>query len=199
MFGFCAEHRQGSSPSVLSRGVLQQSGILVVWSHFRPSNVVLKSIDSTSHTVRQIECCTAFVLRSCSVVQVRQQLISWAREGTHGNHKMAICSGATKLSIHGERRKKKVGVRAMKTPAMSAPGRAGRGAVDQKFVKYLSESSNFVKKTPTLFSFEILGNEMRDSQLCKVYSSGGTFCFGTSSRKYRRSKSAPAGVLHAVV
>ena len=30
MFGFCAEHRQGSSPSVLSRGVLQQSGILVV-------------------------------------------------------------------------------------------------------------------------------------------------------------------------
>ena len=56
MFGFCAEHRQGSSPSVLSRGVLQQSGILVVWSHFRPSNVVLKSIDSTSHTVRQIDC-----------------------------------------------------------------------------------------------------------------------------------------------
>ena len=43
-------------------------------------------------------------------------------------HKMAICSGATKLSIDGERRKKKVGVRAMKTPAMSAPGRAGRGA-----------------------------------------------------------------------
>ena len=76
MFGFCAEHRQGSSPSVLSRGVLQQSGILVVWSHFRPSNVVLKSIDSTSHTVRQIDCCTALVLRSCSVVQVRQQLIS---------------------------------------------------------------------------------------------------------------------------
>ena len=112
---------------------------------------------------------------------------------------MAICSGATKLSIHGERRKKKVGVRAMKMPAMSAPGRAGRGAVDQKIVKYLSESSNFVKKTPTLFSFEILGNEMRDSQLCKVYSSGGTFCFGTSSRKYRRSKSATAGVLHAVV
>ena len=112
---------------------------------------------------------------------------------------MAICSGATKLSIDGERRKKKVGVRAMKTPAMSAPGRGGRGAVDQKFVKYLSESSNFVKKMPTLFSFEILGNEMRDSQLCKVYSSGGTFCFGTSSRKYRRSKSAPAGVLHAVV
>ena len=112
---------------------------------------------------------------------------------------MAICSGATKLSIDGERRKKKVGVRAMKTPAMSAPGRAGRGAVDQKFVKYLSESSNFVKKMPTLFSFEILGNEMRDSQLCKVYISGGTFCFGTSSRKYRRSKSAPAGVLHAVV
>ena len=34
MFGFCAEHRQGSSPSVLSRGVLQESGILVVWSHF---------------------------------------------------------------------------------------------------------------------------------------------------------------------
>ena len=40
---------------------------------------------------------------------------------------------------------------------------------------------------------------MRDSQLCKDYSSGGTFCFGTSSRKYRRSKSAPASVLHAVV
>ena len=81
----------------------------------------------------------------------------------------------TKLSIDGERRKKKVGVRAMKTPAMSAPGRAGRGAVDQKFVKYLSESSNFVKKTPTLFSFEILENEMRDSQLCKAYSSGELF------------------------
>ena len=57
----------------------------------------------------------------------------------------------------------------MKTPAMSAPGRAGRGAVDQKFVKYLGESSNFVKKTPILFSFEILGNEMRDSQLCREY------------------------------
>ena len=91
---------------------------------------------------------------------------------------MAICSGATKLSIDGERRKKKVGVRAMKTPAMSAPGRAGRGAVDQKFVKYLSESSNFVKKMPTLFSFEILGNEMRDSQLCNVYSSGELFVSG---------------------
>ena len=87
----------------------------------------------------------------------------------------------------------------MKTPAMSAPGRAGRGAVDQKFVKYLGESSNFVKKMPILFSFEILGNEMRDFQLCKEYSSGGTFCFGTSSRKYRRLKSAPASVLHAVV
>ena len=56
----------------------------------------------------------------------------------------------------------------MKTPAMSAPGRAGRGAVDQKFVKYLSESSNFVKKTPILFSFEILGNEMRDSVVQRV-------------------------------
>ena len=87
----------------------------------------------------------------------------------------------------------------MKTPAMSAPGRAGRGTVDHKFVKYLSESSNFVKKTPILVSFEILGNEMRNSQLWKEYSSGGTFCFGTSSRKYRRSKWAPTGVLHAVV
>ena len=47
--------------------------------------------------------------------------------------------------------------------------------------------------------FEILENEMRDSQLCKVHSFGGTFCFGTSSWKYRRSKSAPAGMLHAVV
>ena len=82
---------------------------------------------------------------------------------------------------------------------MSAPGRAGRGAVDQKFVKYLGESSNFVKKNANSIFFEILGNEMRDSQLCKEYSSGGTFCFGTSSRKYRRSKSAPASVLHAVV
>ena len=62
MFGFCAEHTQGSSPSILSRGVLQQRGILVVWSHFRPSNVVLKSIDSTSHTVREIDSCTAFAL-----------------------------------------------------------------------------------------------------------------------------------------
>ena len=87
----------------------------------------------------------------------------------------------------------------MKTHVMSEPGRAGRGVVDQKFVKYLSESSNFVKKTPILFSFEILGNEMRDSQLCNDFSSGGTFCFGTSSRKYRRSKSARAGVLYAVV
>ena len=65
MFGFCAEHRQGSSPSVLSRGVLQESGILVVWSHFRPSNVVLKSIDSTSHTVRENDCCTA-ALAACT-------------------------------------------------------------------------------------------------------------------------------------
>ena len=40
---------------------------------------------------------------------------------------------------------------------------------------------------------------MRDSQLYKVFSSEGTFCSGTSSGKYRRSKSAPAGVLHAVV
>ena len=85
----------------------------------------------------------------------------------------------TKLSIDGERRKKKVGVRAMKTPAMSAPGRAGRGAVDQKFVKYLSEKFQLCQKMPILFSFEILGNEMCDSQLCKEYSSGGTFCFGT--------------------
>ena len=62
-------------------------------------------------------------------------------------------SRLTKLSIDGERRKKKVGVRAMKTPAMSAPGRAGRGAVDQKFVKYLSESSNFVKKNANSILF----------------------------------------------
>ena len=61
---------------------------------------------------------------------------------------------------------------------MSAPGRAGRGVVDQKFVKYLSESSNFVKKTPILFSFEILGNEMRDSQLCKDFSYGELFVSG---------------------
>ena len=90
----------------------------------------------------------------------------------------------TKLSIDGERRKKKVGVRAMKTPAMSAPGRAGRGAVDQKFVKYLSESSNFVKKTPILFSFEMLGNEMRDSQLCKEYSGISFFCSKLCLKKY---------------
>ena len=76
----------------------------------------------------------------------------------------------------------------MKTPAMNAPGRAGRGAVDpkfvqisvdQKFVKYQSKSSNFVKKTPILFSFEILRNKMRDSQLCKEYSSGGTVKVGS--------------------
>ena len=201
MFGFCAEHRQGSSPSVLSRGVLQQSGILVVWSHFRPSNVVLKSIDSTSHTVRdrQLYCIRAALAAWCKFDS--SSLASWAREGTHGNHKMAICSRAARSqslrSTVREGRRKLVFVRWRRLPW--AHRRAGRGAVDQKFVKCLSESSNFVKKTPTLFSFEILGNEMRDSQLCKVYSSGGTFCFGTSSRKYRRSKSAPAGVLHAVV
>ena len=50
--------------------------------------------------------------------------------------------------------RRKVGVRAMKTPAVSAPGHAGRGAVDQKFVKYLSESSNFVKKNANSISFE---------------------------------------------
>ena len=41
----------------------------------------------------------------------------------------------------------------MKTPAMGAPGRAGRGAVDQKFVKYLSESPNFVKKNANSIFF----------------------------------------------
>ena len=50
----CSDFAQSTdrarSLGVLSRGVLQQSGILVVWSHFRPSNVVLKSIDSTTQT-----------------------------------------------------------------------------------------------------------------------------------------------------
>ena len=45
-------------------------------------------------------------------------------------------------------------------------------------MKYLSESSNFVKKTPTLFSFEMLGNEMRDSQLCKFIVPGELFVSG---------------------
>ena len=99
MFGLCAEHRQGSSPSVLSRGVLQQSGILVVWSHFRPSNVVLKSIDSSSHTVREIDCCTA-ALAVCTWCKFdSSSLASWAREGTHGNHKMAICRAAASQSF----------------------------------------------------------------------------------------------------
>ena len=79
----------------------------------------------------------------------------------------------------------------MKTPAMGAPGRAGRGAVDQNFVKYLSESPNFVKKTPTLFSFEILGNEMRDSQLYKVFSSKGS---GVPTPLFRGSTPRRVGV-----
>ena len=99
MFGFCAGHRQGSSLSVLSRGVLQQSGILVVWSHFRPSNVVLKSIDSTSHTVREIDSCTA-ALAACTWCKFdSSSFASWTREGTHGNHKMAICRAAASQSF----------------------------------------------------------------------------------------------------
>ena len=61
---------------------------------------------------------------------------------------MAICRAAASqsFSIDGERRKKKVGVRAMKTPAMSAPGRAGRGAVDQKFVKVSKQKFQLCQK-----------------------------------------------------
>ena len=36
---------------------------------------------------------------------------------------------------------------------MSEPGRAGQGAMDQKFVKYLSKSSNFVKKNANSIFF----------------------------------------------
>ena len=119
MFGFCAEHRQGSSPSVLSRGVLQQSGILVVWSHFRPSNVVLKSIDSTAHTVREIDCCAA-ALAACMWCKFdSSSLASWAREGTHGNHKMAICRAAASQSFRStvrEGRRKLVFVRWRRLP-----------------------------------------------------------------------------------
>ena len=107
-----------------------------------PGRVVALSTVKRSVEVHRfnIAHCTTDRLPCCALAAWckfdSSSLASWAREGTHGNHKMAICSGATKLSIDGERRKKKVGVRAMKTPAMSAPGRAGRGAVDQKFVKY---------------------------------------------------------------
>ena len=76
--------------------------------------------------------------------------------------------------IDGELKKEEVVVGAMKTVGRE---RTGPGAVDQKFVKYLSESSNFLKKKmPSQFrSLKILGNEMCDSQLCKVYSSGELF------------------------
>ena len=130
MFGFCAEHRQGSSPSVLSRGVLQQSGILVVWSHFRPSNVVLKSIDSSSHTVREIDCCTA-ALAECTWCKFdSSSQASWAREGTHGNHKMAICRAAASQSFRStvrEGRRKLVFVRWRRHERTRArrPGRRG--------------------------------------------------------------------------
>ena len=112
--------------------------------------------------------------------------------------RFACLQAAAELTlIDGKRRKEGVVVGVMKTVSR---GRTGWGAVDQKFENYLSESSNFVvKRIQSQFSFEIFENEMRDSQLCKVYSSGGTFRCGTSSWKYRRSKSAPAGILHAVV
>ena len=52
---------------------------------------------------------------------------------------------------------------------------------------------------PPQFSFEVLGDQTRDSLLCKVYSSGGTLRFRTLSWIYPRSKFALAGFLHAVV
>ena len=56
---------------------------------------------------------------------------------------------------------------------MSAPGRAGRGAADQKFVKYLSESSNLSKKNANSIFFWNPRNEMSDSQSCEDFSSEG--------------------------
>ena len=106
--------------------------------------------------------------------------------------RFASLQAAAELTlIDGERRKEEVVVGAMKTVSRE---RTSWGAGNQKFVKYLSESSNFVKNMLSQLSFEVLGNEMHDSQLCKGYSTGGTFRFGTSSR---RSKSA--GILDAVV
>ena len=142
MFGLCAKHRQGSSPSVLSRGVLQQSGILVAWSHFRPSNVVLKSIDSSSHTVREIDC----ALADCTWCKwfASSCLASWAREG--GNHKMAICRAAASQSFRltvREGRRKLLGSACERTRARR-PGRRG--------------SEICTKRKFQLW--EILGNEM---------------------------------------
>ena len=74
---------------------------------------------------------------------------------------------------------------------MSAP--AGNPYTMQKLTKYRRESLNVVEKMPSQFSFEVLGNQMRDSLLCKVYSSGVTLRFATSSWKYRRSKLALPG------
>ena len=63
-----------------------------------------------------------------------------------------------------------------------------------------SQSSNFfVEKIPTQFSCEVRGNDKHDCCLCKLHSSEGNESFGTSTWKYRGSKSVPAGILHAVV
>ena len=84
--------------------------------------------------------------------------------------------------IDGERRKEEVVVGLIK---MVSCERTGCDAVHQKLTGYLRESSNFVEKVPSQFYFEDLGNQSRDSLLCKVSSSGGTLRFRTSSWKYR--------------
>ena len=72
----------------------------------------------------------------------------------------------------------------------------------QKLTKYLSKSADFVEKMPSQFSFEILGNEIRDCSLCKVRGNfvQGNFAFWDASPwKYQRSKSPSGAILHAVV
>ena len=92
---FAQSARQGgSSPSVLLKGVFQQSGFLVVWSLFRPPNVGLKFVRvvSTSHTVQKLLYCICAARAACCKFHSSSTSISeLGSKGTHGNQKMAIC------------------------------------------------------------------------------------------------------------
>ena len=61
---------------------------------------------------------------------------------------------------------------------MGAPGRAGRSAVDQKFVKYLSESPNFVKKRQLYFLLKSSGMKCVTLSCTKFLVPGELFVSG---------------------
>ena len=72
-----------------------------------------------AHCIREINCCTA-ALAECTWCKFdSSSLASWAREGTHGNHKMAICRAAASQSFRStvrEGRRKLVFVRWRRLP-----------------------------------------------------------------------------------